>query len=233
MDTKPNTSASASELMDELAAPTPEKHPGGRQSLDIADDAAQPSAAPRPDPLFIEPGHWPEDEGTGMSTGKPGGAAARYSDDAPDPEGPADEPLRLTPETTTELYIGALDFLQTQLFKSIELYKARRRIEKADTSGRDPKAAYTHALQLIDELSDYGRNLEDLPISDQAKVRIMQRATLRIEKLPFTDAEFDKMAEALELIIKEMPAYQLPPSFGFALAVGHALLPRAIDAVFE
>lgn len=92
---------------------------------------------------------------------------------------------------------------------------------------------FEHFMQQCQDISDGVKQFEELEISDRAKVRIAQRMLKRIDELPFTDEEWDKMQEALTLIIREMPEYQLPPSWGFTLAIAQAMIPRTLDLMID
>lgn len=211
MSNEEQTSESVEQLGELMAQEThtSDINGGGLHFLDDADEV--PAGKSVPPPLDL-------DDRQEVPDREPDGPGE------PHKEEPASE-NRLSPETTADIGIGALDLLQTQLLKALILYKAKQRI--------GDKEAYEKALTLLDKINEDGSNIGAFPISDQAYIRIMRRAVEKIDGLPFASDEWDRMHEALVLIIKDMPEYQMPPSMGFALAIGQVMIPRMIDVLAE
>lgn len=201
---------STDQLLEAFAQPTAEVRPGRSSIQFIDDDEAQegtPAGPPPADPVELRP---------------------EPPAPAPEPEPPAPAEARtdlLSPEATADLFIGGVDFLQTQVFTKIMQAKIRKRM-----GGRED---HDRIMTLLDELEEGHQQLMNLEISDRAKVRLMKRAVQKIDELPFTDKEFDQIQQALVIIIRDMPGYRLPASYGLALAFGQVLVPRFIDVVTD
>lgn len=131
----------------------------------------------------------------------------------------------LSPETSADLAVGAIDLLQSTIFTALLKAKVKKKVggkEKMD-----------EIQVVINEMEANAKDWNDLPVSDKAKVRIVERMKKKIKELPFEDDEYDKIHEALVLIIKDMPQYQLPPSLGLTIAISHAIIPRAVDILVD
>ncbi len=143
------------------------------------------------------------------------------------PEDPEDAPPKslLSVETSASLYVGVFDSLQQMLLKSIYKWKLKRKIGTAEDLERFE--------ELNESVNEGLKQFDELEIPDRAKIRILNRVQKKVEDLPFTDLEYDQLEESLVLIIKELPGYQLPPSYALMMALANVMLPRVLDVITE
>lgn len=203
----PVNNSSVNALMDDFGKQTEEKAPGNGFEVDFDTPEENFASAPNPEP-------------TPVNNPQPVQTAGEKLQDAA-----FEAKETLSPETQATLIVGAVDLIQQTLLAAIHKYKATKEL-----GGKDERIK---AVELMEAVGDGIKQLDDLELPDRAKVRLMQRMKKKVDALPFEDNEYDQLEQALTLILKEMPGYQLSPGAALALAVTVVMAPRIADVITD
>ena len=130
----------------------------------------------------------------------------------------------LPAETTAEIVIGSVDFVQQLIFEKIHRRKLKNRLE--------PFGGIDKAEQLMDDMEAGRKSESELTGDERRMVRLMKDYGRLTKEIAFTDDEIEKAKKPLSQIIKES-GFDLPPNMAMFLVATEILGPRLADAITE
>ncbi|MCB9033507.1 MAG: hypothetical protein H6553_06705 [Chitinophagales bacterium] len=137
----------------------------------------------------------------------------------------AEEPINtsnlLSVETSAALIVGTFDFTQQAVLTALHNWKTKNKFDSLDD--------YEFAKQAFKEVEKGIADIRTLDLSDQAKVRILERVKQKVEALPLTNDEFTELEQSLILILRDMPQYQLGPNTAIIMSLIKVMGGRVLD----
>lgn len=131
----------------------------------------------------------------------------------------------LSVEASASMIVGTFDFVQQQVLGAIYKVKVKAKFETED------EHAYIQGL--FKEVENNTFRISDLQISEQGKIRMLQRVKQKVDALPFNAEEFKQLEDSLILILKEMPQYQLGKNTAIIMSLITVMGGRIVDVISE
>jgi hypothetical protein len=131
----------------------------------------------------------------------------------------------LSVEASAQMIVGTFDFVQQQVLGAIYKVKVKSKFEDEN------EHAYIQGI--FKDLENNTIRIAELNISEQGKIRTLQRVKQKVDALPFTTDEFTQLEDSLILILKEMPQYQLGKNTAIIMSLITVMGGRIVDVISE